>query len=334
MRTFFYFLLLLVILAAVYGYVHNPQACAKLGQDLVAVYTTIPEQSPEPPLSAPPSAPASAPTNNTSPAVAPSPASLAPPADTNTVAGAPTPPPIKKWAPPDILPAKPNWTWTTTDGTAYQNVVILKIDSDTVKIMHSAGVTSLDISSLSPDIQKQLNYDPDAAAAAKVEARREEDHPFYPYAQAADAEAVARQMHWPVAWLFSWSSSLSALGAAPDSEDGTTQAALNVLKTQTIVIFSNGPDDLGNIPQTIRSELYHLDDGTIPGGHHYYTPKIVISNADATQTFGRVWYTEMKNSGMAPLDSLLSTIQNDPKIQAVLSGQPATPSATPSAAAP
>jgi nucleoredoxin len=62
------------------------------------------------------------------------------------------------------MPAQPNWTWTTSDGKSYQNVVVTQIGADTATITHSLGVAHVSIALLPPDIQKQLDYDPRAAS--------------------------------------------------------------------------------------------------------------------------------------------------------------------------
>jgi hypothetical protein len=231
---------------------------------------------------------------------------------------------MKKWTPPTEFPAQPHWTWTSGDKT-YQDVVISNIDSQTVTITHSMGVTHLDIATLPPEIQKQLNYDPDMAAAAKAEAQREAGHPYYPMSKVAEAQALAKQMHWPIAWLCSFGEFLNAPNPNPASEEGATQMALNDLKTQTIVVFANGSAEAHQFPPAVFEQLFQFDDGPLPDGHHFYAPKVVISNADGTKTFGRVSYTQMKAAGSAPIDALLSNIQNDPTTQAILSGQPASP---------
>ena len=62
------------------------------------------------------------------------------------------------------MPSQPNWTWQTSDGKTYQNVVVTKIEADTVSITHSMGAAHIPINLLPPDIQKQLNYNPHAAS--------------------------------------------------------------------------------------------------------------------------------------------------------------------------
>jgi nucleoredoxin len=156
-----------------------------------AVPVVSPEASPAPTVAPSPS-PAPAPAQSPAPApmpapvavVAPTPAAAVIPATPNVlpptqadnsdnsssasaaasqgaIAG---PASVPTWTPPSPLPAKPNWTWTTTDGTVYKNVKIVGIDPANVTILHEDGGTQVPMSKLPPDIQKQLNYDPQAAA--------------------------------------------------------------------------------------------------------------------------------------------------------------------------
>jgi len=74
----------------------------------------------------------------------------------------PSPNAVKPWTPPDVMPAQPNWKWETSDGKTYQNVVVTKIEADTVSITHSTGAAHIPINLLPPDIQKQLGHDPHA----------------------------------------------------------------------------------------------------------------------------------------------------------------------------
>ena len=106
-----------------------------------------------------------------------------PPAPAPAPAPAPTPAPVVGTA-SHPFPAQPNWTWSTSNGTIYRDVVIQKIEPDAVTILHHDGGAKIDMANLPPDIQAQLNYDPAAAKAyAAAEAARE---------AAADAE-LARE---------------------------------------------------------------------------------------------------------------------------------------------
>jgi len=73
-------------------------------------------------------------------------------------------PPITPWTPPEVMPAHARWTWETSDGKTYQNVVVTQITADTVTISHDSGVAHVPIANLPPEIQKQLNYDSNAAS--------------------------------------------------------------------------------------------------------------------------------------------------------------------------
>lgn len=91
----------------------------------------------------------------------------------------------KTFVPPSPLPSQPNWTWTTSDGKTYKNVVITKVEADCVTILHADGGARINIATLPPDIQKQLNYDPDLAAEASSKRTEQE--------KAADA-ALAKEI--------------------------------------------------------------------------------------------------------------------------------------------
>jgi hypothetical protein len=135
------------------------------------VLDSIPKDSDAQPLSNGQTVSAPAPPSSL-PTVAPVPVTSQPPPVTAAVPPAsapvatPSPDATKPWAPPDVMPSQPNWTWTTADGKTYQNVVVTKIEPDTVTINHSLGVAHIPINLLPPDIQKQLNYDPHAASQA------------------------------------------------------------------------------------------------------------------------------------------------------------------------
>jgi hypothetical protein len=179
-------LLALLVAFAGYAYVHDPSGCKKLLDDACSVVGSVlpvplhPDTAPakviaaapitpkQPPVPAPAPAPASASAvPNPPPPVTTAPASSSVPNPVPASTPAPaarSPDAVKPWAPPDVMPAQPNWTWQTSDGATYQNVVVTKIEPDTVTIMHSMGVAHIPILLLPPDIQKQLNYDPHAAS--------------------------------------------------------------------------------------------------------------------------------------------------------------------------
>ena len=255
-----------------------------------------------------PAPPILTPTTNSAPPApaapeSPAPTAVAPPS------ASPSPAPFQPWTPPAVLPAQPDWIWTTSDGTIYQQVVITKLGPETVSITHAMGVAhDIPLSNLPPDVQKKLNYDPAQAAAARAERKREDAHPYYPLAQSADALTVAHQMHWPVAWIDSFAEYLSDANPVPDSEVDFTQRAINVSKTHAIVIFASGGDDLGKLPPLVHAQMIIMDDGPdLPGGHHFYAPKIVVTDPDISTPLGRVSYTQMKGGGDAAIEQVFTS---------------------------
>jgi len=344
-------LICIVIFSAFFialAYTRNPTGCREFASNIGRLVTLLASKHVDQAGSGQPGAPDAASSVATvptpEPAPTPVPASttaLTPVEGTSAVQAVPgpsdlksSPTPAKSWAPPAVIPAQPNWTWTTSDGKTYQNVVIEKINSDTVRITHSAGVTQIDISTLPADIQKQLNFDPDAAAAATAEQQREEQRPFYSFAERADAQALARQRHWPLAWLCSMPIYMTE-DPSLDPEAEATQMAFNHLKSQVVIIFVNGSADFGASPVPVHDQFIIMDDGPVPGGHHFLAPKVVFSNPDATRTLGRVCYTQMKAAGEVAIDAVLSAFPKDPDVQTMVNGNPASePQPTPPASSP
>jgi hypothetical protein len=79
------------------------------------------------------------------------------------------PRPAGDFSPPTTLPAQPDWTWTTADGHVYKNVIVDKVEADRVTILYDGGGAYVNIATLPPDIQSQLNYRSDWARAAQEE---------------------------------------------------------------------------------------------------------------------------------------------------------------------
>jgi hypothetical protein len=293
MRTTLIIVVVLLIAVAGYAYSKNPAGCAKVGSDIVAVAQSL---WTTPVAPAPGAAPSSQPVADV-PAVNPA----------LTSSPAPAPVSAKTWRPPAVIPAQPNWTWTTfPDSKTYQNVVINKIEPDTVSINHSMGVAHIPISTLPPDIQKQLNYDPVAAEAARAESQRESDHPYYTMANQADAQAVAKQMQWPLAWVSSRKEDLLA-NATQDDETLLTQLALNYLKDKAIIIFLDNNNEIGQTPAIVHHQFSQYDDGAAAKGANYLAPKVVFSTPDASRTLGRVSFTQMKAGGSLAIGDVLDS---------------------------
>jgi hypothetical protein len=120
----------LMVSAGGYAYCKNPHGCKKFGHDLQNLLISLLNPS-------------------------------------STDAGSPPAPDtsLSTWKPPDVIPSEPHWNWTTPKGT-YREVKIVKVEADCVTILHEDGGCLVPIAMLSPDLQKQLKYDPAAAAAA------------------------------------------------------------------------------------------------------------------------------------------------------------------------
>jgi thiol-disulfide isomerase/thioredoxin len=72
----------------------------------------------------------------------------------------PAPPPVPVWTPPAVIPAQPNWTWTSISGVVYHNVKVFKVDPEFVTATYDEGGGRIPLSSLPPDLQLLFNYTP------------------------------------------------------------------------------------------------------------------------------------------------------------------------------
>ena len=57
---------------------------------------------------------------------------------------------------------------TTTDGQRFDGVTSTKVDGETLSFEHSAGVASVPLAKLTPELQRKFNYDPKVIEAAKA----------------------------------------------------------------------------------------------------------------------------------------------------------------------
>jgi hypothetical protein len=64
--------------------------------------------------------------------------------------------------------------WTTTDGTKYQNVQVIRVEDDAVTIIYKDGGALVFLNKLPPALQERFDYDPVKAKAA-AEARTKAD---------------------------------------------------------------------------------------------------------------------------------------------------------------
>jgi hypothetical protein len=64
--------------------------------------------------------------------------------------------------------------WTTTDGTSYKEVKVIRVEDDAITILYRDGGALIPIFKLPPALQKRFDYDPVKAKAA-AEARAKAD---------------------------------------------------------------------------------------------------------------------------------------------------------------
>jgi hypothetical protein len=64
--------------------------------------------------------------------------------------------------------------WTTTDGTKYQNVRVIRVEDDAITILYNDGGALVPIMKLPPKLQQKFDYDP-AKAKIAADARAKED---------------------------------------------------------------------------------------------------------------------------------------------------------------
>jgi hypothetical protein len=64
--------------------------------------------------------------------------------------------------------------WTTTDGTKYENVRVMRVEDDAITIIYKDGGALVPIFKLPPALQERYDYDPVKAKAA-AEARAKAD---------------------------------------------------------------------------------------------------------------------------------------------------------------
>jgi hypothetical protein len=64
--------------------------------------------------------------------------------------------------------------WTTTDGTKYQNVRVIRVEDDAITIIYKDGGALVPLFKLPSAIQQKYDYDPVKAKAA-AEARAKDD---------------------------------------------------------------------------------------------------------------------------------------------------------------
>ena len=149
---------------------------------------------------------------------------------------------------------------------------------------------------------------------------------YYDISDHDKAQAEARQRNLPLAWLGSFPESLTATAPDPGSINDLTQMALSTLQGNAVVIFFDGRN-MAPVPDIIHQQFHQQDDGPLPNGANWISPKVVFSNPEVTKTLGRVSNTQMKADRDVPLNSALQIIRHDP--DALAPPASAAPASTP-----
>ena len=134
---------------------------------------------------------------------------------------------------------------------------------------------------------------------------------YYDIADTATAQAEARQLKLPLAYLGSFPECLTASAPDPGSQADLTQMALATLQGNAVVIFFDG-HNMAPVPAIIHAQYHIQDDGPLPGGAAWIPPKVVFCNPNITKILGRVSQTQMLASRAAPLFTALQAIRDDP----------------------
>ncbi len=144
-----------------YAYTHDQPGCQKILRDFAELGQTLAagKTAPATPPPAPPEQPAIIPVVSKPPAAPP-------PVPTPPVQPAPPAQPEALWVAPMSIPTQTHWNLTTSTGHIYPDAQITLVEADCITVQYAGGNALVPISTLSPELQKELNYNPDAAAAA------------------------------------------------------------------------------------------------------------------------------------------------------------------------
>lgn len=133
---------------------------------------------------------------------------------------------------------------------------------------------------------------------------------YYDISDTPKAQAEARQRHLPIAYLGSWPQALTD-SPDPGSVADLTQMALATLRDKAVIIFFDGAN-MAPVPALVHAQYHIHDDGDLPDGAAWQSPKIVFTDPDITKILGRVSATQMHSGRDIPLTAALQTIHNDP----------------------
>jgi len=148
---------------------------------------------------------------------------------------------------------------------------------------------------------------------------------YHDIAEHDQAQTEARQRNLPLAWLGGFPEDLNVGSPRSGSQADLEQMALATLQGNAVVIFFDGRN-MAPVPPIVHAQFHLQDDGSLPNGAAWTTPKVVFTNPEVTQILGRVSATEMGQERDVALNSALQIIQNNPTD---LSPPTPVPSSTP-----
>ena len=99
---------------------------------------------------------------------------------------------------------------------------------------------------------------------------------YYDISEHDKAQAEARQRNLPLAWLGSFPESLTVGSPEPGSINDLTQMALATLQDHAVVIFFDCRN-MTPVPAIIHAQYHIQDDGPLPNGANWISPKVVFS---------------------------------------------------------
>jgi hypothetical protein len=84
--------------------------------------------------------------------------------------------------------------WTTTDGTNYQNVRVVRVEDDAVTILYKDGGALVFLNKLPPALQDRFDYDPvKAKIAAEARAKSDAENAVALQKEIEQAAAIKKQ---------------------------------------------------------------------------------------------------------------------------------------------
>ncbi len=130
---------------------------------------------------------------------------------------------------------------------------------------------------------------------------------YYDIKEHDQAQAEARQRNLPLAWLGGFPEDLNMAYVRPGGQADLEQMAMATLQNNCVIIFFDGRN-MAPVPPIVHAQFHIQDDGPLPDGANWVTPKVVFTNPEVTQILGRVSAKEMGQDRDAALNSALQII--------------------------